>query len=89
MCSVFCCAPPSSNIVKSEGEVIVRHVIRIPHAYVVFDEERKQVLPKLLALLTERGITSIGRYGAWEYSSMEKALQDGMEAAKTLSPEHA
>jgi protoporphyrinogen oxidase len=72
------------GIVRGASEVAVRHVVRIPCAYVVFDPARKRVLPQILGALAARGVTSIGRYGAWEYSSMEKALLDGMEAAVLL-----
>ena len=76
-----------AGVVRDPAEVDIVHVIRIPHAYVVFDEDRKRVLPELLGALAERGVRSIGRYGAWEYSSMEKALVDGMDAATALGRE--
>jgi protoporphyrinogen oxidase len=72
------------GIVRHRGELVVVHPVRIPCAYVVFDRARQRVLPGLLAELARRGISSIGRYGAWEYSNMEKALVDGMEAAAAL-----
>ena len=67
--------------VRPDDTILVRHIVRIPHAYVVFDEARKRILPELQAALAERGIHSVGRYGGWEYSSMEKALLDGLETA--------
>lgn len=76
------------GIVRSEREIKVRHVVRIPHAYVVFNEDRARAVPELLSALDERSVLSVGRYGAWEYSSMEKALLDGMETAARLMAAH-
>jgi protoporphyrinogen oxidase len=72
------------GIVRGAGEIAVLKVVRIPCAYVLFDRHRQRALPGILAALAGRGITSVGRYGAWEYSSMEKALLDGMETAARL-----
>lgn len=74
----------SIGAVRDESEIAVRHVVCIPHAYVVFNEARKRVLPQLLSGFEELGVTSVGRYGAWEYASMEKALVDGIDTADRL-----
>jgi protoporphyrinogen oxidase len=64
--------------------VLVRDLAVIDPAYVVFDAARALTVPAVLARLREAGILSIGRYGAWTYSFMERALEDGMEAARVL-----
>jgi hypothetical protein len=43
------------------------------------------VVPELLGWLARRGIHSIGRYGRWEYGSMEDAIHQGMETAAALA----
>jgi protoporphyrinogen oxidase len=73
-----------SGHLTGEERVLVRDLAVIDPAYVVFDAERARTVPAVLARLREAGILSIGRYGAWTYSFMERALEDGMEAARDL-----
>jgi protoporphyrinogen oxidase len=53
----------------------------IDHAYVLYDRAREPSLEVLSPFLAEVGILSTGRYGGWNYSSMEDALVFGYEAA--------
>ena len=39
----------------------------------------------IAAGLAEQGVHLIGRYGAWTYSYMERAILDGMELAERLT----
>lgn len=55
------------------------------YAYVVFDSHSKMAVPAIMDFLRSKGITSIGRYGAWEYSSMEDAIMEGRKAALAIS----
>ncbi len=54
-------------------------------AYVIFDKSRTAAVSTIQSWLTANNIYSIGRYGAWEYSFMEKNIIDGMETAHTLN----
>ena len=40
-----------------------------------------EAMPRLAAC----GVTAIGRYGAWTYSYMERAILDGLETAEALA----
>jgi len=42
-----------------------------------------EAIPRLRAC----GVHAIGRYGAWTYSYMERAMLDGMETAEALARE--
>jgi protoporphyrinogen oxidase len=55
---------------------------RIDHAYVVFDHAYFPSLEVIRPFLDEARILSTGRYGGWNYSSMEDALHFGRDAAK-------
>ena len=68
------------------GEPFV-HVDRavLDPAYVLFDEARTPVVEAAMSRLAEAGIESIGRFGAWTYSYMERALIDGREAAERVA----
>jgi protoporphyrinogen oxidase len=57
---------------------------RIQNAYVIYDfhyVENRQVLHQWL---NQQEIFSIGRYGDWNYSSMEDALIDGLNLVERL-----
>jgi len=71
-----------------EEPAVVDHV-HVPYAYVLYDRHRTKVLPGILRELEARGVHSIGRYGAWEYGTMEDALRQGSETARRINPEMA
>lgn len=57
---------------------------RIPHAYVIYDEPYEESREIIHQWLAEVDILSVGRYGDWNYSSMEDALLEGRRAADWL-----
>ncbi|MFC2091812.1 protoporphyrinogen/coproporphyrinogen oxidase [Elusimicrobiota bacterium] len=54
----------------------------IKYAYVLYDDNWKKARTYILSRLEEKGIFSGGRYGAWEYSSMDQAIKWGEKLAK-------
>lgn len=54
----------------------------VPCAYVIFDDAHGPATETIFAWLSEVGVHSCGRYGAWTYNSMEDAIVAGMEAAQ-------
>ncbi|GAC1337641.1 MAG: FAD-dependent oxidoreductase [Myxococcales bacterium] len=58
----------------------------IPVAYVLFDQEHAAARTTVLEHLERHGVRVAGRYGRWEYSSMEDALLSGRAAARALRP---
>ncbi|MCA9633110.1 MAG: FAD-dependent oxidoreductase [Myxococcales bacterium] len=62
---------------------------RIDHAYVIFDHDYYGALHVIRPFLARRGIISAGRYGGWNYSSMEDALLFGERAVSELQSEQA
>jgi protoporphyrinogen oxidase len=71
----------AARLVTGRCRRLVTRVLHIEYGYVVFDEHRRRHLPAILDFLRHQGVTSTGRYGAWEYSSMEDAIRHGLEAA--------
>lgn len=65
-------------------DIITEKIIQISHAYVIYDFWREKNLQKLLDSLQEHDLYSIGRYGAWKYSSMQEAVLDGKKIAEEL-----
>jgi len=66
-------------------EVVVCRARTIPVAYVLFDHACAAARTTVLDYLSAQGIQVAGRYGRWEYSSMEDALLSGREAARKLA----
>lgn len=72
------------GILQGGERVLARDWIRIDPGYVIFDRARQEVLARLVPELERRDVHLIGRYGAWTYSYMERALLDGLELANRL-----
>ncbi len=77
------------GLLREDDRVVVRDLVHIPYAYVLFDHHRRERLPGLLAWLKERGVHSVGRYGAWEYTAMEDAILAGRTTAARIRQDHA
>ena len=73
-----------AGILRPADEIVVADVKDLHYAYVYFDRHRARALPAILAELDRRGIYSIGRYGAWEHTSMEDAIGQGKRLAERL-----
>ena len=61
--------------------VALEKILHLAHAYVVYSPWRKENLQKILSCLAEHDIVSVGRFGAWKYSSMQEAVLDGRDVA--------
>ena len=72
------------GILEEGDRIPVRNWIRIDPGYVIFDRARQQAMTRIVPRLREHGVHLIGRYGAWTYSYMERALLDGLELAAKL-----
>jgi protoporphyrinogen oxidase len=57
----------------------------IPFAYVIYDRHRSGAVEVIQSFLKAHDIHSIGRYGAWEYSFMERSILDGKATAELLN----
>jgi protoporphyrinogen oxidase len=67
------------------AEVKLSRARTIPVAYVLFDHQHARAREVVLQFFARHGVTLAGRYGKWEYSSMEDALLSGREAARALA----
>ncbi|PKN03621.1 hypothetical protein CVU75_01375 [Candidatus Dependentiae bacterium HGW-Dependentiae-1] len=72
-----------------DEEIISHTVLHLPHAYVIYDQWRDRQLEGLLTILRQHGIYSTGRYGGWNYSSMQEALLNGRQAATDVRTHRA
>ncbi|MBI5444818.1 MAG: hypothetical protein HY900_26845 [Deltaproteobacteria bacterium] len=68
------------------GRVVCASLNAIACAYVHLTEEREALLEGLAGRLREDGVHLIGRYGRWDYTSMEDCILTAVRAAGELPP---
>jgi protoporphyrinogen oxidase len=73
-----------AGLLRRADRVIYRRVGVLDPAYVIYDRFRAQNVPAILETLRGAGIHSAGRFGSWEYSSMEGAIKAGIDLAERL-----
>lgn len=72
------------GLISKPEAIAFARLRKIDHAYVIFDHAYYSALAVIKPFLAEAGILSTGRYGGWNYSSMEDALLFGKNAAEAL-----
>lgn len=73
------------GLIDDPARVLFTEIRRIPCAYVIYDFAYHGSRGAVHTWLEGRDALSIGRYGDWNYSSMEDALIDGRRAAERLA----
>jgi len=74
-----------SEMIHRIGDVRFAKAREIPHAYVLYDEHYGPAKKTIIDFLEHAGILTAGRYGQWEYSSMEDAVLAGRACAARLN----
>ena len=72
------------GILTKDDSILTCHVLDIKFAYVVFDEHRQKHLRNLIDYLESIDIYTAGRYGQWDYYSMEDSILSGKAAAERV-----
>ncbi len=72
------------GLIKSEEDIKFIEPHFVKYAYVIYDKQYAKVVPEIHDFLKKHDIHSIGRWGAWNYSSMEDAILMGREIGKVL-----
>lgn len=74
--------------IRNEKQMVTRVDLDLPGAYVIYDLPRETAVPRLLSYYRKNRVFSVGRYGRWEYGSMESALDQGIAAARAIHSSH-
>jgi protoporphyrinogen oxidase len=77
----------AAGILRPSDRIVCAEAALLDPAYVLFDRRRTPTVEAAMRRLAKVGIRSIGRFGAWTYSYMERALLDGQEAAESIAAE--
>lgn len=70
------------GLIRSSSDVLFARLRHLDPAYVIYDHSYEPALAAVWPFFAEASIVSTGRYGGWNYSAMEDALQFGREAAR-------
>lgn len=73
------------GVLREDDEILTEKTLMIKHAYVIYDLFRYQYLRTIIQFLHSGHIYPIGRYGLWEYATIEEAILQGREVAQGLS----
>jgi len=74
----------AAGVIRRAQDIAVEHRVVLSPAYVDYTRARARVLPGIFRLLRRRGIVVAGRYGRWEYGSMDSSMAQGVQTARAL-----
>ncbi|MEI7542285.1 MAG: FAD-dependent oxidoreductase [bacterium] len=72
------------GIIKSKNDIVVKHAMILKNAYVIYDNKRDELVSQIRKKLETYGVYTAGRWGNWEYSSMEDAILEGFAIAEQV-----
>jgi protoporphyrinogen oxidase len=75
------------GILRAGDQILTRLDLDIRSAYIIFDQHRQTHLKGLIEYLESRDIHTAGRYGMWDYYSMEDSIRSGISTAEKIAPE--
>ncbi|MFH1613418.1 MAG: FAD-dependent oxidoreductase [bacterium] len=73
------------GIINSDQEILFMQENDIKYAYVIYDLTYKENMNLIKNFLTKHNIYSIGRFGGWQYFSIEDCILEGIETAQFLN----
>jgi protoporphyrinogen oxidase len=73
------------GVLRDGDRILTRQVLDIECAYIIFDRNRQANLDRLIQYLEYRQIITAGRYGRWDYYSMEDSILSGKAAAERVT----
>ena len=72
------------GIIKKESQILCENVNDIKYGYPLYDRNYKGIREKIINFLLKNNIYSCGRYGSWQYLSMEDVILEGENIANTV-----
>jgi len=75
-----------SGILSEKNRVLVLDANDIKYGYPIYDRHYNRATEAIKEFLSANNIIVCGRYGSWEYMSMEDTILDGKRAASQIKP---
>lgn len=73
------------GLLDTKEDIIFKVLFNIKYAYVIPDSNYLSSRRTIMDYYAENNVLPIGRFGAWQYSSMEDAIMDGKDLAIQLA----
>ena len=73
------------GIITSRDRLLAKLVLDIKYAYPLYDHNYRESVVIIQRFLRTNNIYSMGRFGSWEYLSMEDVIDQGRETAQQLN----
>jgi UDP-galactopyranose mutase len=74
-----------ADILHEDDKLEVFDALDFEYAYVIYDLNHRRNVNLIQAYLKTLGVTTIGRFGEWEYLNMDKSILSGKKAAEELT----
>lgn len=71
-----------AEILSHNSKLIVKDINDIKYGYIIYDKDYPKNRKTIFDFLSDNDIYSIGRYGGWQYMSMEDCILDGKRIAQ-------
>ena len=71
-----------AGIITSQDKILAKLLLDIRYAYPLYDHSHRESISTIQRFLRENGIYSLGRFGSWEYLSMEDVINQARKIAK-------
>ena len=75
----------AEGIVDSSHELVAYETVMLDPAYVHLTPAALKEAPRVREVLADRGVHSVGRYGAWRYCSIEDNILEAWELADSFA----
>ncbi len=72
------------GLLNGAGRIYIEDVNDIKYAYPIYDSNYRKAREKITGFLRHNNIIPCGRYGSWQYMSMEDSILDGAKATENL-----
>lgn len=74
-----------AGIITSRDRILAKLVLDIKYAYPLYDHEHRKSVATIQRFLRKNNIYSVGRFGSWEYLSMEDVINQARETVRLIS----
>jgi hypothetical protein len=74
------------GLLTSDSEIVGSRVFTSDPGYVVFTDDSRETAARAAQFLSARGLTTLGRYGTWTYSSMSQVMEEAFAWAADRAP---
>lgn len=71
----------STGIIKTKNDICFEDINDIEYGYPIYDKNYQNSRDKILQFLKKKNILTCGRYGSWQYMSMEESMLDARNVA--------